>query len=70
MSGCTPEIGALGLGREPYCPACEGEFGCSVYDVLGGDVSHNRVLLLVYEGTDLPGWVVAIWSVSAGKVRG
>lgn len=31
---------------------------------------HNRVVLLVYEGTDLTGWVVAIWSVSAGKVGG
>lgn len=31
---------------------------------------YNRVFLLVYEGIYLIGWVVVIWSVLVGKVRG
>lgn len=64
------EIRVFRLGRELCCFVCEGEFGCFVYDVFGGDVMYNRVFLLVYEGIDLISWVVVIWSVLVGKVRG
>lgn len=33
-------------------------------------MTHSRVLLLVYEGTDLTGWVVAIGAFRLAKSEG